>query len=228
MSLEYTGIDNILGRAEIDFQEEKLTGTQSKLDKDAFLQLLVTQLTLQDPTNPFDDKELTAQLAQFSSLESLNNINESVNSILDTLDNNSILSAVKFLDTYVVAPGNEISKQDENITKIEYQLQDKSVKTYVNIFDESGNIVNTIDLGAKLPGTYTFQWDGKDFNGNDLPDGIYNVRFGAEGENGEPILISTKASGKVVGVSKENNSVMLTLEDGREVSLNDITEVTSF
>ncbi len=227
MELAYTGIDNILGRAETDFKEEKLTGTQSQLDKDAFLQLLVTQLQLQDPTNPFDDKQLTAQLAQFSSLESLNNINESVDAILQQLNSNSLLSGIKFLNTYVVAPGNEVSKQDGSISEIEYEIQEKSVRTYVNIFDESGNIVNTIELGSKLPGSYTFRWDGKDFNGNELPDGKYLARFGATGENGQPVLISTKCSGKVVGVSEKNSNIILTLEDGREVYLSEISEVHS-
>lgn len=227
MSLGYTGIENIIGRAETDFKEEKLTGTQSELDKDAFLQLLVTQLKLQDPTNPFDDKELTAQLAQFSSLESLSNINSSVETIVDKLDNNTLFSGIKFLGTEVVASGNEISKQDDNISTIEYSIEDSSVRTYVNIFDSQGNIVNTIELGAKLPGTYNFVWDGLDFNGQEVPDGKYVVHFGAEGAQGQPILIQTKSSGKVIGVSQEDGAIKLTLEDGREILANEVTKVTT-
>ncbi|MFV0502712.1 MAG: flagellar hook assembly protein FlgD [Lachnospirales bacterium] len=51
-------------------------GDKSKeLDKNAFLNLLVTQLKYQDPTNPVEDKEFIAQMAQFTTLEEMQNMN---------------------------------------------------------------------------------------------------------------------------------------------------------
>lgn len=55
--------------------------SNSKIGKDAFLQLLVTQLQHQDPTNPVDDSAFIAQLAQFSSLEQLTQIAESTTAL---------------------------------------------------------------------------------------------------------------------------------------------------
>src|ERR1700741_3407172 len=59
----------------------KQTGN-SDLGKDAFLQLLITQLQHQDPTNPMDDREFISQMAQFSSLEQMQNMTKAIESLL--------------------------------------------------------------------------------------------------------------------------------------------------
>lgn len=226
MNLDYVGKENILGRAETDFVKTRATGTQSKMGKDAFLQLLVTQLKLQDPTNPMDDKQLTAQLAQFSSLESLNNIQNTVEKIASKFDDTNILSGLKFLGTEVRVSGKEIIKQDGKISQVTYKLNGDATRTYVNIFDQYGNIVNTVELGPKSEGSYIFQWDGKDFDGNVLPDGQYSLAFGAEGPDGESVLIDTEVYGKVVGVTKQDSNIILELEDGRKVSMDKVESVS--
>ncbi len=226
MNLNYVGVDNILGRAETDFKTTKKTGTQSEMGRDAFLQLLVTQLKLQDPSNPLDDKQLTAQLAQFSSLESLKNIEEGVKDLSSKLDNNTILSGIKFLGTRVKAPGKDVVKNGDSISQVSYRLNGDATRVYVNIFDANGNIVNTVELGAKMEGEYNFTWDGKDFDGNELPDGTYKVSFGAEGQNGESVLVDCEVAGKVIGVTKQDNTLILQLEDGREVPMDQVEDVT--
>lgn len=67
------------------YDSQPKTQKSDSLDKDAFLNLLVTQLKNQDPLNPMEDKEFIAQMAQFSSLEQMKNMNENLNSTKDTL-----------------------------------------------------------------------------------------------------------------------------------------------
>ncbi|MDI3500291.1 MAG: flagellar basal-body rod modification protein FlgD [Thermoanaerobacter sp.] len=59
----------------------RVSTLNSQLGKDDFLKLLVTQLKNQDPLNPMDDREFIAQLAQFSTLEQMQNMNSSINAI---------------------------------------------------------------------------------------------------------------------------------------------------
>src|SRR5690606_3648148 len=61
-------------RTEQTQQAQQNQQSNSILGKDSFLQLLVTQLANQDPTNPMEDREFIAQMAQFSSLEQMNNV----------------------------------------------------------------------------------------------------------------------------------------------------------
>ncbi len=224
----YAGADKILGRAETDFKKQKPTGTASKMGEDAFLHLLVTQLSLQDPTDPMDDKELTAQLAQFSSLEQLTNINEGIKDLAQKMEDNPMLTGLGFLGNKVRATGDEISKNGDEISTVFYRLQGDANRVYVNIFDAQGNIINTVELGSKKEGEYTFHWDGRDFYGHMVPDGTYKVSFGAEGVDGNSVLVNTEVSGKVVGLSNEKNTTYLKLEDGREVPLSMVKEVTTF
>lgn len=56
----------------------EIRSTVKSLGKDDFLKLLITQLSSQDPTNPVKDQDFIAQMAQFSSLEQMNNISTGI------------------------------------------------------------------------------------------------------------------------------------------------------
>ncbi len=89
------------------FDEQANRADNSKkndLDKDAFLRLLTVQLSNQDPLNPIEDREFIAQLAQFSSLEQIQNLNNTVaNSstemieVMDMMNINQIKANVEIL-----------------------------------------------------------------------------------------------------------------------------------
>jgi flagellar basal-body rod modification protein FlgD len=217
---------NLVGRAEEDFApEDPKTGNKSELDRNAFLRLLTTQLAHQDPLNPMEDKEFVAQLAQFSSLEQLNNISETIGEFKEVFARQELQNAVGFIGKEVRAEGWSISKNGEAISSFSYELPDVAEKLYMNIMDTNGNIVRSITLPGRMPGQHEFIWDGKDHSGNDLPDGVYSIYMAAEGANGEALMVSTKTSGVVSGVVNEDDQVYLRLQDGRRVNFQDVQEV---
>lgn len=219
-------ISNIVGRAEHEFAANPTNKQRSKeLDKDAFLKLLLTQLGQQDPLNPMEDKEFTAQLAEFSSLEQLTDINEGIGSLNEGNTRMEMLSAVSFIGKEVRAEGDTISKMGDSSSVVYYQLDEPVANAYVNVFDSWGNVVRTIESGPLQAGLYQFAWDGRDYTGNATPDGVYQVSISAEGAEGQPVLVNTEVSGKVAGVSTENGQHYLRLSDGRVVSFMDVQEV---
>ncbi|ADU30753.1 flagellar hook assembly protein FlgD [Evansella cellulosilytica] len=70
-----------------DFQKQQKARNTGDLDKDAFLRILITQLQNQDPLNPMEDKEFIAQMAQFTSLEQMTNMNTNLQKFLDSHQN---------------------------------------------------------------------------------------------------------------------------------------------
>ncbi len=199
----------------------------SELDKMDFLTLLVTQLQNQDPLNPMEDTEFTSQLAEFSSLEQLTGIKDGVDLLNEGGGDQEMINATSFIGMDVVARGDAISKSGSEISTLYFSLDDSTASGFVNIFDEAGGIVNTIQLGAMQPGDYQVEWDGTDYDGEPAPDGVYYVSMAAENHNGAPVLVETEVSGEVTGVENRDGVHYLRLADGRVVEFSSISEVVS-
>ncbi|GAU07978.1 flagellar hook assembly protein FlgD [Desulfoplanes formicivorans] len=216
---------NILGAYERDqAAASQGTGDATELGKDAFLQLLVTQLENQDPLEPMEDTEFISQLAQFSNLEQMTNISEGI----DTLVENStqdMLNGVNYIGKGVVSAGSTISKSGEESSTLYYTIDESAVKMTINIFDAAGNLIDSEEVGAQQAGTYAFNWDGIDYDGQEQPDGTYSVTFAAEDVNGQPVLTSTEVAGIVTSVESLNGQTLLNLSDGRSVNMLDVREV---
>ncbi len=214
----------ILGQAEREFGGSTTYG-KSELDKEDFLTLLVVQLTHQDPLNPMDDKEFTAQLAEFSSLEQLTNINEGIDSLGENADRQEILGAVGYIGKTVKAGGSSMAIVDGEASTLYYGFSETAASVYINIFDPDGNMVRTETLGGKQPGIYEYDWDGQDWKGDDLPDGVYTIGMAAVGADGESMLVQTEVSGEVAGVQTYDDTFMLRLKDGRYVDFANVYEI---
>ncbi|WP_404330209.1 flagellar hook capping FlgD N-terminal domain-containing protein [Mesobacillus maritimus] len=79
----------------------KQTESQNGLGKDAFLKILVTQLKNQDPMEPLKDTEFIGQMAQFTSLEQLTNLNQSMNQLIGLQGNQKLTDHADLLGTTV-------------------------------------------------------------------------------------------------------------------------------
>lgn len=219
--------NSMLGRAESEFEsyQQYPTSGKSDLGKDDFLNLLVEQLKNQDPLNPMEDKEFTAQLANFSSLEQLTEINEGIGDLTAGTQRQEMLNGVSFIGKEVMAAGEGLSKSGDHVSSMSFTLNESAFDVYVNIFDEYGNIVKTLEMGAMQQGEHSIDWDGADYNGSEVPDGIYYVSMAAENSEGEPILVNTEVSGTVKGVNVYSDGYYLQLEDGREVNMLEVQTV---
>ena len=201
---------------------------KSVLQKDDFLKLLVAQLQNQDPLNPASNQEFAAQLAQFSSLEQLMEMNSALgdnlemNGFIANSVNNSIAST--FIGKEVHAVGNQLHLGEQGDVEIRFNQERVSESTVVKIYNSAGTLVRTLDLGASPGGGLIVVWDGKDGSGNRLSEGTYYTEALAVDYDGNSIATMTFMMGRVTGVRYLDNMASLLIGE-EEVSLDNVIEV---
>jgi flagellar basal-body rod modification protein FlgD len=195
------------------------TGTTS-LGKDDFLKLLVTQMENQDPLNPSDPTAFTAQLAQFSSLEQLTNINTS----LQQMSSSNQLSELSMIGQKVVAQGDTF-QLGSNGAKLGYELTGAASKVQLQVQDSMGNTVATLNGDGLSKGDHFVSWDGKGDNGQAVPPGTYSLVVGAVDGSGNPMTdAAALVQGTVTGVNLDPSGNQLVTDAGT-YTMSDIKSV---
>ena len=215
----------LLGQQEAALAASNTPEHKSSLDQDSFLTILVAQLTHQDPLSPMEDTDMTSQLAQFSSLEQLTNINTNIQALGESMAHTDLLNAVSFIGKDVKADGYNISINDKKVSTIYYGFGEPVTGIMMNIYDKDGAIIRTVELGSKEAGTYQYDWDGKDDSGNLMEDGSYGVGILGEDVNGDAVMVRTEISGTVDAVVNEGGAQYLRLKDGRFLNFLNVTEI---
>ena len=195
------------------------------MGKDDFLSLLITQLQNQDPLSPADSTEFTAQLAQFSSLEQMGNVNTNLENLLLYQASMNNMQAVSFIGKEVTSNGNAFELAGGQVD-LEFELQADANLVAVSIYDQSGGFVRTFESQALAAGKQTLRWDGSDTNGNPAPDGKYTFELMAQDASKNTVNAITYSKGIVSGISFENNITYLQTGD-RRIAVGDVVQVNS-
>ncbi|MDY6851403.1 MAG: flagellar hook capping FlgD N-terminal domain-containing protein [Thermodesulfobacteriota bacterium] len=195
------------------------------MDRDAFLKLLLTQLQNQDPLNPMEGTEFTSQLAQFTSLEQLYNLNDSFATVSSTIQASNDFQAISLVGKTIKALGTAMYVSEGDPTNGIFQINEPTVSTVVNIYDDIGKKIRVLDLGALPAGNHNIDWDGLDANGTQVADGKYDFEILALDAENQAIEVSSRVEGKITGVTFETGAPVL-LMNGLAISLADIYEIT--
>lgn len=175
--------------------------SQSALGKQEFLKLLTTQLKSQDPMNPMKGQEFAAQLAQFSSLEQLLNINETLgnqsasNGLLASRINSSL--ATDLLGKEVQAGGNTLQWEGDGEVPLGFDLAGPAADVTVTVRDATGQPVFQQNMGGLNGGFHEFAWDGTNADGEALARGAYTFSVEATDSNGTAVEAAPFQSGTV-------------------------------
>ncbi|AMA46620.1 flagellar hook assembly protein FlgD [Pseudomonas alabamensis] len=204
-----------------------LTGASEKaLGKDAFLQLLVTQMQHQNPLDPQDNSEFVAQLAQFSSLEGISSLNESVTSISSALGSSRALQASSLVGRSVVVQNDQAVVDTTKSLNGSVVLPQSVSGATVSVSDTSGKVIKTIELGPQSAGNASFIWDGTNASGEKVDPGTY--RFDAKTTvDGASVALGTLLPATVTSVtlSQTGGEMMLNLSGVGQVALSKVQTI---
>ncbi len=220
------GLDNILAtQSAADTASASAAKDKIAEQKNMFLTLLVKQLQYQDPLNPLENTEFTAQLAQFSQLESMAEMSSNIETMTQYQNSMNSMTAASFIGKHVNAKGNIINFTGAEST-IDFNLEDNAASVTVNIYNSEGTVVRTIEASGVKQGDVSCLWDGKNNNGETMSPGTYYFGVSAKSASGTSVNTSTYANGTVTGVTFDNGSIYLQVGD-KEVSLADVSKITN-
>lgn len=207
-------------------KNETKSGGNEALGKDAFLQLLVTQMKNQNPLEPQDNGEFVAQLAQFSSLESMQNLTSTVDSIATIYKSSQALQASSLVGRSVqVETSNASFDPVKGLTGSVVVLTPSSGTT-VKVYDANNALVDTLDLGDLSAGTQSFTWDGVKDDGTVAAAGTYTFEVSGMVENKNTALstiLPSTISSVTTGVN--GSETMLNLAGGGSVALSKVQTI---
>ena len=218
------------------FVEEGTDATQLADDFDAFLLLLTTQMSNQDPLQPMDSSEFTNQLVMFAQAEQAVKQSGYLSSMVDSTGLSQSMSAAGYIGLDVIVPGNDFKPdvaefnddgsvaeyQDEILT---YYFPQEASEATLTIKDSKGETVFQAELDGDA-GEYNVSWDGKDQDGNPVEQGLYSFSIDALDMGGDIMDGVTYATrGVVTNVRYDGQETSLTLDGDRVVALDEVTGV---
>lgn len=169
---------NIANRLPTSFtlaRPENARGDNS-LTQASFLRLMTTQLEAQDPFDPLDNQALVAQMAQFSSVAGIAEMNASLKALVSTLAQNRFGDASSWLGHNILVPGQWAAANNKGQYAGEFMLDADASNLSIDFLNDRGEIVHAIELGPRTAGVIAFQWDALNVDGKPDEHGLLKVR----------------------------------------------------
>ena len=146
------------------------TGAGAMTQND-FLKLMTTQLTTQDPFNPVDNTQMVAQMAQFSQVAGISQMNQSLQTIAASLGGNRLSDAASWIGHSMLVTSDIATPLRDGSYAGQFTLTNPADQVQVNFLDGNGAVVHSETLGAQRAGDMSFAWDGKDASGATVASG---------------------------------------------------------
>lgn len=197
--------------------------------QDRFLTLLVTQLQNQDPLNPMDNAQVTSQMAQLSTVNGINQLNNTLLALSGQMDVSQSMQAAGLIGKGVLVPGNKVplgvNDGVATATPFGIDVVSPAAKVIVTITGPDGQLARKIDMGAQSAGIYSVDWDGQGEGGTPLAAGAYTVDVVAIDGNGQPVAAEALTHGTVSSVAYSSNGLRIDMGLAGNYSLLDIRKI---
>ena len=200
------------------------TSNSSSLNQNDFLKLMTAQMQNQDPFNPVDNTQMVAQMAQFSSLAGISEMNTTMKAISDKLGATSASDAMGYVGKTVLTAGDTAYGRTSGGLAGGIELGAAASNVNVTITDANGGVLKTMSLGSADKGTVNYDWDGKTATGEDAGTGPFKVIVNAQ-NNGTTVASQNLVWAPVQSVSTTTGAAILTLPGLGEVPVTAVRQI---
>jgi flagellar basal-body rod modification protein FlgD len=185
--------------------------------QDRFLKLLVAQLNNQDPMNPLDNAQMTSQIAQINTVTGIQQLNQTMASMATQFNSLQVMQGTALIGRAVMTEGSTLAVADK-VGKGGFEIASPATSVKVDVLNASGQVIESVDLGAKAVGRHTFEWDASAYTGS-----TEGLQFRVTAVNGSTKIDNTPlALSKVTAAGAEDGELVLSLANGKTIKYSDI------
>jgi len=209
-----------------DVKDKGTSKTKEEMGKQDFLTLFTAQLQNQNPLEPVKNEAFVAQLAQFSQLEALTNMQTSLDTFVTSMSGERMLNSASLIGKKVAMNDTPTLLTSGNSLDATIDLPSGASGVQVNVFDSQGRLVQELIAGPQLPGTMPFNWNGLDAAENPVPTGMYRLSATAV-VNGQTtnVPVSTLSTVRAIATNPSDGSVSVEVDGGKTMLLKDVQRV---
>lgn len=193
---------------------EKPREVKKTLGKDDFLKIMISQLKNQDPTSPFKSDQMATQIAQFTSVEQLQNVNQNLKQMAGQNKPLEQMAMTQMIGKVVTLDRERFPHVEGQPDSLSFHLNKDASHVRVAVISETGETVLEKDLGKQKAGEASFTWDGVRSNTLPAKSGNYMLRIEAKDDQGRSIETNPLARSRIVGVSFEGQEPIFMVGDG--------------
>jgi flagellar basal-body rod modification protein FlgD len=196
------------------------------MDQGDFLTLMTAQLKNQDPFEPVDNSQMVAQMAQFSSLSGITEMNSTLKAIAERLGGTSSGDAMAWIGRTVLTEGGVAYPRVDGSVGGSIELGADATDVTVSIEGANGEVLKTVSLGSQPKGSIDFEWDGTTDSGEPAGDGPFQIKVGARNASGGAVVATPLVWAPVTSVSLgSDGSPVLTLPGLGQVPVSAVRKI---
>jgi flagellar basal-body rod modification protein FlgD len=194
---------------------EKAREIKKTLGKDDFLRIMITQMKHQDPTNPFKAEQMATEMAQFTSVEQMQNMNQTLNKLVTANQPLERMAMTNLIGKTVTVDRGRFPHVEGQNDSLSYALSRDASDVKLTLVSAAGEVVFEKNLGAQKAGENTYSWDGMKTNGLPNKSGDFIMKIEAHDDRGGTIQTGSQAQARVIGLSFEGNEPVLLIGDAQ-------------
>lgn len=198
----------------------------AQMDKDAFFKLMLAQLKHQDPMTPLKNHEMAAQLAQFSSLEQMNNMNSTLSKIESKNSDPQDFQALNLIGKTVAGDSSKVVRsQFDKGHDFNFDLTQDASMVNIKLMSAKGDLVREYKMADLKTGSNKITWNGLNDGGTKQPPGEYFFQIDATSNVGKKIPVNTEFQGTISGLSFSAEGPVLQV-GSQSIKMRDVRQIT--